>query len=59
MSACALFACLLKLLTLVAAERTNDVIIFADDIGYSDRSGRGGIIIPASNVDALVAGGVR
>ncbi|MBT4694385.1 MAG: sulfatase-like hydrolase/transferase, partial [Planctomycetaceae bacterium] len=45
--------------TTVAKERPNVVIIYGDDVGYSDVGVYGSKLIPTPNIDRLASQGLR
>ena len=50
---------LLTCASVLAADKPNILIIFADDLGYGDIGVHGGKAVPTPNIDALAASGVR
>jgi arylsulfatase A-like enzyme len=55
----AVIAALLALSAVSAAEKTNVIVIMADDIGYECYGTYGGTSYPTPNIDRLAAGGIR
>jgi arylsulfatase A-like enzyme len=49
----------LSVATTEAADKPNVLVIFADDLGYSDIGVHGGRDVPTPHIDALAAAGIR
>jgi len=45
--------------TVVAADKPNILLIYADDMGYNELSCYGGKHVPTPNIDSLATGGIR